>query len=817
MWLIQKSQKCIDNRKIIMKSINNIEKTITKMTLEEKAAFVSGKNFWESKDFEKYGIKSHMLTDGPHGLRKQSGDSDHLGINLSDTAVCFPTASATACSFDPKLLEKMGEALGDKCIRENVSVILGPGVNMKRSPLCGRNFEYFSEDPLLAGEMAAGLVNGIQSKKIGASVKHFAANNQEYARMVNDSNVDERALREIYLPAFEIAVKKSQPYTVMCSYNKINGVYSSRNKWLLTDVLRNEWGFKGLVVTDWGALENPVEAIKAGCDLEMPSSGDENAKKIVEAIKQGKLKEADLNSSVKRMLELCLKTQDKLESTSSDEKDHELARKVACESAVLLKNENNILPLKNNEEVLIVGNMAIKPRYQGAGSSKIVVTKLDSIYDSAIAQSKNVKFVQGYDDLNANDELISEAVEAAKQCDKVIVVCGLPDEYEGEGYDRNYFNMPESHIKLIKEISKVNSNIIAVLQGGSPFDLGWQDKVDGILLTYLSGQAGGSATVDLLWGKVNPSGKLAETWPKKIKDCPASKYYPGKVKAVEYRESIYVGYRYYNTANVDVYYPFGYGLSYTNFAYDNLEIINKNDDIYEVSLDVTNTGKVAGKEIVQLYISMKNSKIFRASLELKAFSKVSLKPRETKKVTLVFNKDAFRYYNTEANKFAIEGGDYEVLIGKSSKDIVLKSNIKVTGDGLEKLLLDKYSKLTDYYNPSVPFKADKRQFEILLGHKASEGEFDKKGEFSDSSCLEDLRSTFIGKVLYNFVSKSPLKVLEDNADEGMKNNASSMLLTIPLRAITMSGRISKKQVDGIVDIANGHFFRGLIKLRSKNK
>lgn len=800
-----------------MKANNNVKQILTKMTLEEKAAFVSGKNFWESKGFEKYGIKSHVLTDGPHGLRKQSGDSDHLGINLSDKAVCFPTASATACSFDPKLLYKMGEALGDKCIRENVSVILGPGVNMKRSPLCGRNFEYFSEDPLLAGEMAAGLVNGIQSKNVDASVKHFAANNQEYARMVNDSNVDERALREIYFPAFEIAVKKSQPYTVMCSYNKINGVYSSRNKWLLTDVLRNDWGFKGLVVTDWGALENPVEAIKAGCDLEMPSSGDENAKRIVEAVKQGKLKEVDLNKSVERMIELCLKTQDKLEPISSDEKDHELARRVASESAVLLKNNNNILPLNSNEEVLIIGDMAKKPRYQGAGSSKIVVTKLDNIYDSAVTQNKKVKFVQGYEGLNTNDELISEAVEAAKEYSKVVIVCGLPDEYEGEGYDRTYFNMPESHIKLIKEVSKVNSNIIAVLQGGSPFDLGWQDKVDGILLTYLSGQAGGSATVDLLWGKVNPSGKLAETWPKKIKDCPASKYYPGKVKAVEYRESIYIGYRYYNTANVDVYYPFGYGLSYTNFEYDNLEVTKKNDGSYEASLDVTNTGNVAGKEIVQLYISKKNSKIFRAKEELKAFTKVNLKPGETKRVTLSFDSDAFRYYNTEADKFAIEGGTYEVLIGKSSRDIILKEDIRVTGDGLEKLLLEKYSKLTDYYNPSLPFKADKKQFEILLGHEPSNGELDKKGEFNNSSCLEDLRSTFIGKILYNRISKDPSSALEDNADEGMKNNASSMLVTMPLRAITMSGKISRAQVDGIVEIANGHFFKGLKKLNNKNK
>ena len=789
-----------------------VKDIVNKMTLEEKASLLSGKNFWETKAYEQYGLKSHMLTDGPHGLRKQTGGSDHLGINKSEPATCFPTACASACSYNRDLLYKMGEALGDKCIREDVSIILGPGVNMKRSPLCGRNFEYFSEDPYLAGELAASLINGIQSKNVGASLKHFAANNQEYARMINDSNVDERALREIYLTAFEIAVKKSKPYTVMCSYNKVNGIYASTNRWLLTDVLRKEWGFNGAVVTDWGALANPIEGVTAGCDLEMPSTGDVNAKLIVDAINNGTLALEDLNNSVSRIIEMYLKLQDKKEATSNDDEDHKLARIIASESAVLLKNEDSILPFKDEDDVLVIGKMAKSPRYQGAGSSKIVVTKLDNIYDEAISQNKKVTYIDGYDKNAASQELIDEAVSEAKKHQKVLIVVGLPDVFESEGFDRENINMPSSHVKLIEEVTKVNNNVVVVLQCGAPCSLPFKDDVKAILLTYLSGQAGGSACVDLLWGKVNPSGKLAETWPINLEDNPSYLNFPGAVKAVSYKESIYIGYRYYNTVNMDVNYPFGYGLSYTEFKYDNLHIKKKDNSNYEVSVDITNVGNYPGKEIVELYVSKNNSAIFRSSQEFKAFEKVELNPNETKTIKLLLDESSFRYYNTEAKKYCVEGGEYLISIGKSSRDIELKGTITIEGDGQEKLLVENYKELNSYNNPSSPFTVDEKEFETLLGHKPSVGDLDKKGEFTSSSCLLDIKDTLIGKIVNSLISKNT-SALEDNADEGMKQNASSMMSTMPIRAFTMSGSIAPNQIEGLVDILNGHFFKGIKKFK----
>lgn len=793
---------------------NKAKEIVAKMSLEEKATIVQGKNGWETQEYEKYSLKSQMLTDGPHGLRKQSKESDHLGISKSEPSTCFPSASSTACSFNRDLMYKMGEAYADKCIRENVAVILGPGVNIKRSPLCGRNFEYFSEDPFLAGEMAAAEINGVQSKGIGTSLKHFACNNQEFARMVNDSNIDERTLREIYLTAFEIAVKKSQPYTVMCSYNKINGIYSSNNKWLLTDTLRDEWGFKGLVVTDWGAMADPVLGIKAGCDLEMPFCGKENTNKLIEAVKEGRLQEDELNKCAERVVDLILQGQKEKHSTSNDKKDHELAKEVALESAVLLKNENNILPLKNGEEVLIIGDMAKNPRYQGAGSSKMVPTRIDNIIQSAIKEHKKIKYISGYEGTKLNEELLEKAVNAAKKFEKVVIVAGLPDEFEGEGYDRSTFMMPISHTKLIEEVSKVNKNVIVVLECGAPCDISWKEKVKGLLLVYLQGQAGGGACVDLLWGKVNPSAKLAETWPIKLEDCPASLYFRGKVKAVEYREGIYVGYRYYNTVNMDVNYPFGYGLSYTTFAYDNLKINSNNDDI-KVSVDVTNTGEVFGKEIVQLYISKNETKVIRPVSELKEFVKVSLKPHETKTVTFNLTKEAFRYYNEIARQFCYEGGKYQILIGKSSRDIILKDEITIKGDGKEILLLSRNNKLSDYRNPSVPFKATDEQFELLLGHNPSEGKLDRKGHFSEYSCLEDFKTTLFGRIVVAYLMVNPTKIMEKNADEGMKKHAKEMLMTMPLKAILMSGKITKKQINAFILMANGHLIKGLKLLKGE--
>lgn len=783
---------------------------IAQMSLEEKSQILSGKNFWEIKGFEHLGLKTHMLTDGPHGLRKQTGGSDHLGINNSEPATSFPTAATTACSFDPELLKEMGESLGDKCIREDVAVILGPGVNIKRSPLCGRNFEYFSEDPYLAGEVATGLVKGIQSKGVGTSLKHFAANSQEFARMVNDSVVDERALREIYFPAFEATVKNAQPWTVMCSYNKINGTYASNNKWLLTDVLRDEWGYEGLVVTDWGAMDDPAKGVLAGCDLEMPFSGESNAKKIVKAYNDGIISMEDIDKCVERVIDMYLKAQEPKASCRTEEEDNELARKIASESMVLLKNEG-ALPVSDEEEILVIGEMAEKSRYQGAGSSKINPSFLDSLVKALKDNNKKFRYRQGYKlgTEEIDEGLLSDAINAAKGAEKVIIVAGLPDEYESEGFDRANMSMPESHLRLINEICKVNDKVVVVLQCGAAIELPWKEEAEGILLTYLSGQAGGSATLDVLYGKVNPSGKLAETWPVKVSDNPSYRYYPGTIKQVLYKESIFVGYRYYDTVGAPVNYPFGFGLSYTDFEYSNLKVIKKADAEFEVSVDITNTGERFGKEVVELYIAKKESKIIRAAHELKGFAKVALEPGEKKTVTILLNKEAFRYYNAEANCFAYEGGSYEIQIAKSSRNVLLTETVSIEGDGKEQLLVEVTKGLTEYKLLSFPLKISDTQFEKLLGRKIPEGKLSPKGEFTSSTCLEEMKDTLIGKIFISVVKKNMGSLADDNADEGMKRMAENMVLSMPLRAMTMTGSMTHEQVEGIVTIANGHFFKGL--------
>jgi len=794
-----------------------VKEIVSQMTIREKADLLSGKNFWEIKENEKLGLKSQMLTDGPHGLRKQAGDADHLGINNSEPATCFPSAAATACSFNPELLYEMGESLGDKCIRENVAVILGPGVNIKRSPLCGRNFEYFSEDPYLAGEMGAALVQGVQSKGVGTSVKHFAANSQEYARMVSDSVVDERALREIYLSAFERVVKKAQPWTVMCSYNKINGTYASNNKWLLTDVLRDEWGYENLVVTDWGAMDDPVKGVLAGCDLEMPFSGDSNARKIVQAVENGSLSEEAVNKCVERVVDLYLKAQKDKKSLRTEEEDNELAKRVSMESSVLLKNDS-VLPLTDDEEILIVGEMAEKARYQGAGSSKINPSFLDSILGAAREQGKKVKYSRGYvlGEKGIDENLLTEAVELANTVKKVIIVAGLPDEYESEGYDRDNMDMPESHNRLIEEIAKVCENVVVVLQCGSPVTLPWKDKVKGILLTYLSGQTGGSATVDLLYGKENPSGKLAESWPVSLEQNPSYEYYQGTLKRVLYKESIFVGYRYYDTVKAEINYPFGYGLSYTNFEYSNLKVSEDGKEGYKVSFDITNTGNADGKEIAELYISKESSSIFRASHELKGFKKIFLKAGETKSIEIELGKDAFRYYNVPAKAFCVEGGEYKISIGKSSRNIVLEDTVEITGDNKETLLTDTYGSLSEYNKLSNPISVSDEQFVKLLGHELPSGELTKKGEFTDSSCLTEIKDTLAGKMMLKAISKQAGGLMGDDSDEGMKRMAEAMLFQMPLRAMTMTGAMTHEQVEGLIAMANGRFLKGLSMMRKKD-
>lgn len=787
---------------------------VSRMTLEEKASLCSGKNFWELKEIDRLGLRSHMLTDGPHGLRKQEGMADHLGINKSIPATCFPTAVTTACSFDPELLYEMGGAIGEKCIRENVSVLLGPGINIKRSPLCGRNFEYFSEDPYLTGELASALVDGIQSKGVGTSLKHFAANNQETARMVCDSVVDERALREIYLSAFERVVKKSQPWTVMCSYNKVNGTYASENKWLLNDVLRNEWGFEGTVVSDWGATAGIVNGIKAGLNLEMPYSGPVNAKRICKAVETGELTIEELDRCVHSIVEMYLKAQqEKKFSARTEEDDHRLARKVAVQSMVLLKNDG-ILPLKSEDNVAFIGEMAKKPRYQGTGSSRINPSFLDNAYEEAVKAGYRVTYADGYllEGTDVNGDKLKEAVELAGHSDKIVIFAGLPDEYESEGFDRISLRMPDGQLRLIDEIVKVNKNVIVVLQCGGPVELPWKDEVAAILLSYLPGQAGGSATVDLLWGKENPSGKLAETWPASLESCPSYKYFPGNMKSVEYRESIYVGYRYYDAARVDVNYPFGYGLSYTTFEYSNLEAEKTGDNEFIVKVDVENTGNCFGREVVQLYVSKPESVIFRAPRELKGFAKVALEPGERKTVAFKLDRNSFRYFNVKTKSFCVEGGTYHICIGKNSRELVLRASVEIAGDGKEELLKDDMKSLTDYFKPKVPFTASDEQFARLLGYRPPDYNQNTRPVYDANSTLEDIKDTLIGRVMLRLINRrSDLK--ENNTDAGMKKMIDAMIMTMPLRALmTMAGTMNLDQVDGIADMANGHYLRGIRKL-----
>ena len=657
----------------------DLKKIVSQMTLEEKAGMCSGLDFWHLKHVERLGIPEVMVSDGPHGLRKQDDKGDHLGMNDSIKAVCFPPAALSACSFDRKLVEEMGKTIGKEAQANDVSIVLGPAVNIKRSPLCGRNFEYYSEDPYLAGEIAAAFINGVQSQHVGTSIKHFAANNQEYHRMSNSSEADERTLREIYFPAFETAVKKAQPYTFMCSYNQINGTFASENKWLLTDVLRGDWGFKGYVMSDWGAVNDRVKGLEAGLELEMPSSNGVNDALIVQAVKDGSLKEDILDQAVERILRIIFEYADnRAPQEFTMEKDHEEARHIAEESMVLLKNDEQILPLKASEKVAFIGGFAKKPRFQGGGSSHINCFKITNALNS-VPSDAQVTYAEGFpaDKDLYDDALAAEAIKTAAAADKVVIFAGLPDSFESEGYDRSHMRLPECQNRLIAEILKVQPNTVIVLHNGSPVEMPWLNDIKGLLEAYLGGQAGGTAVANILYGKVNPSGKLAETIPLKLSDNPSYLNFGGGEK-VEYREGVFVGYRYYDTKEMDVAYPFGYGLSYTTFACSDLKISNENPtdkDTITVSVDVTNTGNMAGKEVVQLYVKDCTSSTIRPEKELKGFEKVFLNPGETKTVTMELDKRSFAWYNTELHDWFAASGEYKLLVGTSSRDIHLEGRI----------------------------------------------------------------------------------------------------------------------------------------------
>lgn len=657
---------------------------ISQMTLEEKASLCSGLSFWHTKSIDRLGIPSVMLTDGPHGLRKQAGKADHLGLNDSVVAVCFPAACATASSFDPELMTQLGQILGEECQAEDISILLGPAVNIKRSPLCGRNFEYISEDPYLTGKLAAAYINGLQSKHVGASIKHFAANNQEHNRMSCSSEVSQRALREIYFPGFETAVKAAQPKTVMCSYNMINGVYSSENEWLLTKVLRDDWGFEGYVVTDWGAVSDRVKGLQAGLDLEMPASGGSNDAKIVSAVKNGTLDEAVLDNTVERLLKVLYSYVDNRDPNAKFDRDadHEKAVKMAAECAVLLEN-NGILPLKAGIKVAYIGGFAEAPRYQGGGSSHINASKVTSALDAANAKGRSVTYIPAFsteqDALCENG--LEQAVAAAKEADVAIIFAGLPDVFESEGYDRKHMNMPKCQDDVISAVAAVQPNTVVVLHNGSPVECPWADNVAAILEMYLGGQGVGEACDQLLWGEANPCGRLAETFPLRIQDTPSYLNFPGDGKKVHYAEDVFVGYRWYDSRQIPVRWAFGHGLSYTSYEYSGLKLSAEcldDETCLSVSIDVTNTGSSAGKEVVQLYVSDLNGTACRPVKELKDFGKVALQPGQTKTVTLNITARDLSYWHEELGDWYAPSGNYAILVGHASDDIRLRAEISFT-------------------------------------------------------------------------------------------------------------------------------------------
>jgi beta-glucosidase len=755
--------------------MENIKDLIAKMTLEEKAGMCSGADFWSTKEVKRLGIPGIMVSDGPHGLRKQADEADHLGLNDSIKAVCFPAGCSTAASFNRELIDRMGETLGNECQAEGISVILGPAVNIKRSPLCGRNFEYYSEDPYLATEMAGAMIKGVQRKNVGTSIKHFLANNQETRRMSSSSEVDERTLREIYLAAFEGAVSKQKPWTVMCSYNKINGIYAAENEEYLTKVLRNEWGFDGFVVSDWGAVNDRVADLKAGMDLEMPASNGINDALILEAVKNGTLSEETLDLACERILNIVYRFTESMDRNAvfDRDRDHEIARKVAHETIVLLKNDG-ILPLKESEEIVFIGKYAKKPRYQGGGSSHINSHKVTSAWE-AVCDLKNITFAQGFhDDKDVIEEdLFQEAVEAAKKAKVAVIFAGLPDSFESEGFDRAHMRIPNCQNELINRVAEVQPNTVVVLHNGSPVEMPWVNKVKGIIEAYLGGQAVGGACADILFGKVNPSAKLPETFPVRLEDNPSYLYYFGEKDKVEYREGIFVGYRYYDTKKIEVLFPFGHGLSYTTFSYSNLTLNKtslKDNEIITVTVDVTNTGDRTGKEVVQVYIRDKESTVIRPDKELKEFAKVELKPGETKTVSFELSKRAFAYWDTDIHDWKVETGEFEVLIGRSSRDIICAKTLTVESTVKQQVVYTMDSILGDLAEDP---HAAKYIDDLLKGNLFAPSEFaqdtDGEGALSKEMLLAMIKYMPIrGTISFgdNTVSREKLLNIIDEINKG---------------------------------------------------
>lgn len=788
---------------------------IEKMTLEEKASLCSGSDMWHTKGVERVGIPSVMVTDGPHGLRKQ-GTEHQSQIHKSVLSTCFPTASCCASTWNRELIERMGKAIGEEAKQEKVSVVLGPGANIKRSSICGRNFEYYSEDPLLSGKLAGSFIRGVQSQGVGTSLKHFFANNQETRRMTISSEIDERASREIYLRSFEYAVKEGKPRTLMCSYNKVNGEYCCEDKKYLNDILRDEWGFEGLVMSDWGATNERPKGLDAGLELEMPSSGGFNDMLIVQAVKDGKLDEKVLDRAVDRILSVVMECSNWEDGYTYDVQAHnDLAGEIASEGGVLLKNQDNVLPLDRQEKILVVGEMAVKPRYQGAGSSHICPTVLTNFVSVLEKENIPYEYTRGYDiskSSQVKQKLVDKAVEMSKNCDKVVVFAGLTDQYEAEGYDRKNIDLPLSHLVLIDSLVKSGAKVIVVLASGSVVAMPFKNDVQGILLTHLGGQNVGKATFDMLYGVVNPSGKLAETYPLKLEDIPSYHNMLGDFKKVEYRESIYVGYRYFATSGVDVAYPFGYGLSYTRFEYSELEVENSflDDNKVKVSFLVKNVGSVDGKEIIQCYVHRHNDNLFTPKIELKQFDKIALKAGESKHVELELDKDAFSSF-VKGKGWVVVGSDYDILIGASSQDIRLSSTITIQGDMLQEYSKEKKN-MEWYWRPTgnvIP----KEQFETLLGRKIKDDYvLPKKGEFTVDNTFEEMEQSSGFARFFIKVARMGMKMTFHcpSDDPGLMMMVETMRYSrVKNIAYTSQGALNPYMAEGLVKMFNGHFFKGL--------
>lgn len=776
---------------------------IEKMTLEEKTAVLSGKNTWETRAVKRLEIPSIALSDGPHGIRKQAGAGDHLGLNASLPATCFPTAATIANSWDEGLGEALGQALGEEAAAQGVDILLGPGLNIKRSPLCGRNFEYFSEDPYLAGKMAASYVRGIQSRGVHACPKHFAVNSQELRRMAMNAVVDERTLREIYLTGFEIAVKEGGARSIMTSYNQVNGTYANENKHLLQDILRGEWGFGGLVVTDWGGSNSHTAGVEAGSDLEMPSPGLDSARELAAAVLEGRLAEDDLDSCVDRLLEavLTVKGEKKTPRTFDQETHHLLARRAAAESAVLLKNQEKLLPLKAGTKVAVIGDFAVEPRYQGAGSSMVNPIQVETM-ERVIGDSQLsvVGISRGYErNGDPEDILKKEAVDLAEKAEVVIYCLGLNELGEAEGLDRSHMRIPQNQIDLLETLAKVNENIVGVISAGASIEMPWERNCRAILHGYLSGQAGASAMVDILTGEVNPSGRLSETYPIKYEDTPSFRNFPSTERNAEYREGIYVGYRYYDTSMVRVQYPFGFGLSYTEFSYSDLQV-----DEDGVTFTVANDGDCGGAEVTQLYIGLPEAAIFRPYKELKGFKKVFLKAKERKKVRIPFDDKTFRYWNCRTNKWETEGGNYLIMVGACVADIRLSGRLERKGTTGE-LPYDR-EQLPSYYSGLIQ-QVGEREFETLLGHPVPDGKWSGELGINDAICQMYYAKSRLARLAYRCLTKRKKK----SEDKGKPDLNILFIYNMPFRGIAKmtGGMVSMEMVNGIVDMVNGHFFTGL--------